>query len=199
MYSLPCGLSPGYGQKGLLSGCGAWAFHCSGFSYRIAGAPGHANFSSYGTWAQQLRLPGSSAQAQQLRHTSPATPRHVGSGIKPLSLALVGKLFTTEPPGNSLESRYFIEKEKLFLRKNSQKNYLKKEQMYFEISEEGAVTFYTPSQCIRMPTPSCYCHMLLIGGNFIDWKRDLFVAFIRISLIASDVETVYPVVRQSLE
>ena len=64
--------------------------------------------------------------------------------------------------------------------------------MYFEISEKGAVTFYTPSQCIRMPIPSCYCHMLLIGAN-------LFVAFIRISLIANDVETVYPVVRQSLE
>ena len=153
-----------------------------------------------GTWAQQLRFPGSRAEAQQLLHTSLVTPRHVGSGIKPLSLALVGKLFTTEPPGNSLESRYFIEKEKLFLRKNSQKqNCLKKEQMYFEISEKGAVTFYTPSQCIRMPIPSCYCHMLLIGANFIDWKRDFFVAFTPISLIASDVEAVYPVVRQSLK
>ena len=36
-------------------------------------------FSSCGTWAQQLWLTGSRAQAQQLWHTGLVAPRHVGS------------------------------------------------------------------------------------------------------------------------
>ena len=39
----------------------------------------HAGFSSCGTWAQQLWLTGSRAQAQQLWRMGPAAPRHVGS------------------------------------------------------------------------------------------------------------------------
>ena len=38
-----------------------------------------AGFSSCGTWAQQLWLPGSRAQAQQLWHTGLVAPQHVGS------------------------------------------------------------------------------------------------------------------------
>ena len=39
----------------------------------------HASFSSCGTWAQQLWLVGSIAQAQQLWRTGLVAPRHVGS------------------------------------------------------------------------------------------------------------------------
>ena len=39
----------------------------------------HAGFSSCGTWAQQLWLAGSRAQAQQLWRTGLVDPQHVGS------------------------------------------------------------------------------------------------------------------------
>ena len=56
-----------------------WASHCSGFSCCRAQALGCTGFSSYGTWAQQLWLPGFRAQAQHLWHTGLAAPWHVGS------------------------------------------------------------------------------------------------------------------------
>lgn len=68
--------------------------------------------------------------------------------------------------------------------------------MCFEISDRGVVTFYTPSQYIGMPIPLCWWHMLLVSANFIGWKWDPYVVFICISLIASDVETVYLIVIQ---
>ena len=55
---------------------------------------------------QQLQLLGSRAQAQQLWHIG-LIPMACGdlprSGIKPMSSALAGKSFTTEPPGNPLK------------------------------------------------------------------------------------------------
>ena len=41
-----------------------WASHCGGFSCRGARALRLASFSTYGTWAQELQLPGSRAQVQ---------------------------------------------------------------------------------------------------------------------------------------
>ena len=57
---------------------------CAGFSLRwllLLRSTGsrHAGFSSCGTWAQQLWLAGSRAQAQQLWRTGLVAPRHVGS------------------------------------------------------------------------------------------------------------------------
>ena len=44
--------------------------YCGGFSFFRAWALGNVGFSSCGTWAQELWLPGSKAQAQQLWHMS---------------------------------------------------------------------------------------------------------------------------------
>ena len=65
----------------LLSNCGAWASHCSGFSCCRAQAPGHTGFSSCGTWAQSLRLWGSrtTGSTVSLYFTGLVAPWHVGS------------------------------------------------------------------------------------------------------------------------
>ena len=79
---------------------------CSGSSLRwplLLGARAleHAGFSSCSTWAQQLQLAGSRAQAQQSWHRGQLLcsmqdlPR---PGIKSVSPALAGEFFTTEPP-----------------------------------------------------------------------------------------------------
>ena len=68
--SLLCGLFSSCGEQGLISSCNAQASHCSSFSCGVQ---------TLGTWAQNLRLPGSTAQAQQLRCTGWAALRHVGS------------------------------------------------------------------------------------------------------------------------
>ena len=82
-------------SRALLCSCSAQAY-CSGFSSWRAWAPRHSGFRSCGTRSQQLWLPSSGAQAQQLFLGMWDLPR---SGIKPLFLALRGGLFTTEPPG----------------------------------------------------------------------------------------------------
>ena len=66
------------GKQGLLSSCDAQASYCSGFSCG-AQALGHSGFSSCGTWAQWLQLPGSRAQGQQLWCTGLVALWHVGS------------------------------------------------------------------------------------------------------------------------
>ena len=88
---------------GLLSSCGARTSHCgNNFSCCGTQALECTGFSSYDTWAQQLRLPGSRVQAQQLWHVNLLSnsmqdlPR---PRIKPMSPALVGGFFTTEPLG----------------------------------------------------------------------------------------------------
>ena len=92
-----------YCEQGVLSSCGVQAPPCSGFSCCRAQALGLVGFSSCGTWAQQLQLQGSTAhrlngcgaQAQLLR----GMWNHPRLGIKPVSPALAGEFFTTEPPG----------------------------------------------------------------------------------------------------
>ena len=89
-------LCPGFLQlrrAGALSSCAVQASHCGGFSCCRARAPG--------TWAQQLRLPSSRAQAQQLWGRDFIAPRHVGSSwirdqTYPTSPALAGGFFTTK-------------------------------------------------------------------------------------------------------
>ena len=81
-------------QVGLLSKL------CAGFS--LCWLLGPVGFSSFGTWAQQLGLPGSRAQPQQLCLTGLVAPRHVGSSWirdRTLSPVLAGEFFTTESPG----------------------------------------------------------------------------------------------------
>ena len=58
---LLCRLSSSGGEQGLLSSCGARASHCGVFSCG-AGAE-HPGFRSCGVRAQELRFPGSRAQA----------------------------------------------------------------------------------------------------------------------------------------
>ena len=56
---------------------------------------------------QQLQLPGSRAQAQCCGSQAKlllGTWDLPGPGIKPVSLALAGEFFTTEPPGKPLLS-----------------------------------------------------------------------------------------------
>ncbi|XP_073661362.1 pre-mRNA 3'-end-processing factor FIP1 isoform X3 [Tursiops truncatus] len=71
-------LSPVGGERGATPRCGAWASHCRGLSLRSMGSR-RAGLSSCGTWAQQLWLVGARPQAQQLWHTGPVAPWHVGS------------------------------------------------------------------------------------------------------------------------
>ena len=94
-------LFSGCGKWGLLSSCGPWDSHCSGFSCG-AWAPGRVGLSSCGTWSQQSWLPGYGAQARQLQHMGLVALRHVrssGAGIESVSPALAGGLFTTKPSG----------------------------------------------------------------------------------------------------
>ena len=78
--SLLCGLFSSCGETGLLlSSCGPWASHCSGFSCCRAQTFRHAGFSSWSTWTQQLQPPRSGAQAQQLWRMGLVISRHVGS------------------------------------------------------------------------------------------------------------------------
>ena len=58
------GLFSSCDEWGLLSSCSAWSSPCSGFSCCGPRALGSMDFSSCEVWAQQLRLPGSTAQAQ---------------------------------------------------------------------------------------------------------------------------------------
>lgn len=83
--------------------CGAWAFHCSGFSCCRAQAPGvqaslvvARGFSSCDSWAVEHRLSSCGTQVQLL-HSMWDLP---GPRIEPVSLTLAGTLFTTEPQGS---------------------------------------------------------------------------------------------------
>ena len=77
--SLLWGLFSGCGEQRLLSSYNAHSCLCGGFSCCRARAVGRSGFSSCGTWAQLLRLPGSGAQAQWLWYVGLVAPRHVGS------------------------------------------------------------------------------------------------------------------------
>ena len=65
-------------------GCVGSSLRCTGFLLRWllllqSTCSRHTGFSSYGTWAEQLWLSGSRAQAQQLGLMGLVAPRHVGS------------------------------------------------------------------------------------------------------------------------
>ena len=90
-------------DRGLLSRCGAGVSHCNGLFFgeralergdSVAAARGPG---SYGPQALRNRLISCGAQTQWL-HGMWDLPR---PGIKPMSPALAGGFFTTEPPGKS--------------------------------------------------------------------------------------------------
>ena len=82
-------------KQGLLSACSALVCHCRGFSCYGAWALGIVGFSSCSFWALEHRLNSCGAQAYLLHGMwNPSR-----SGIKPVSPALAGGLFTTEPSG----------------------------------------------------------------------------------------------------
>ena len=76
--SLLGGLLSG-GEHRPLSGWMCPLLNVGSFSWRRAQVLGPEGFSSCGTWGQQLWLPGSRAQAQQLWHMSLAALQHVPS------------------------------------------------------------------------------------------------------------------------
>ena len=80
------------GELGLLSSRGAQAPHCGGFSCCRAWALGHTGFCSCGT---QASLP-------QGLWDPP------GPGIKPLRLALAGRVLTSRLPGRSSEPCFCV-------------------------------------------------------------------------------------------
>ena len=77
-------------EQGLLSCCNAWVSHCSGFSCFCARALGCAGFGRCGSQTLEHRLSSCRAQAQLLCSNP-------GRGIEPMSPALAGRFFTTEP------------------------------------------------------------------------------------------------------
>ena len=79
----------------LFPSCGEWTSHLSGFSCCVAWAVAGAGFSGCVSRALQHRLDSCDIGAQLL-HGIPQRdlPR---SGIKPVSPALAGRFFTTEP------------------------------------------------------------------------------------------------------
>ena len=71
--------------------------HCSGFSLCRAQVPGHAGFSSCGSWVLECVLSSCGSWAS-LPCGTWNFPR---SGIEPMSPALSGRFPTTGPPGKS--------------------------------------------------------------------------------------------------
>ena len=89
-----CRLFSRCGQWGPRSSCRVRASRCGGFSCG-AWTLGSSGVSSYGSQAREHRLSSWGAQAQLLRGTwDPPSPE-----IEPVSPALSGGFFTTEPPG----------------------------------------------------------------------------------------------------
>ena len=82
------------GEWRLLSSCGARAPHCSGFSCHRAQALGCVGSAVLVPWALGHQLNGCCTPAW-LPHSMWNLP---GSGIEPVSHALAGGFFTTEPP-----------------------------------------------------------------------------------------------------
>ena len=82
--SLLCGFFSGYDAWGLLSSCSTRASPCGDFSCR-------------GSWALEYRTSSCDSRAEFL----PGTWDRPRPGIEPMSLALVGGLFTTKPAGKT--------------------------------------------------------------------------------------------------
>ena len=75
-------------MRALFCSCGAWGMlfllRCGGLSLQWllllqSTALGRVVCNSWGTWAQQVWLPGSRALAQELSRTGSLAPQHVGS------------------------------------------------------------------------------------------------------------------------
>ena len=85
-------------QRRPLSSCSTQPPHCGGFSCWRAQALGCSGFSSCSSWALENRLSSCGAWVQLL-HSMWDLP---SPGSKPVSPALAGRFFTTEPPWKSL-------------------------------------------------------------------------------------------------
>ena len=93
--SLLCRLFSSCNAQGLLSRCNVWAFHFDGLSCCGAQPQGCTGFSSCLSQALEYRLNSCGTQAE-LSHGMWDLPR---LGVGPVSPALAGGFFTTEPPG----------------------------------------------------------------------------------------------------
>ena len=96
--SLPRELFSSCRECRVLSSRGAWAPHGSGFSRHRAQAPGSVGSAVLVPWALGHQLNGCCIPAW-LPHSTWDLP---GSGIEPVSPALAGGFFTTEPPGKPI-------------------------------------------------------------------------------------------------
>ena len=76
---------------------GVQASHCRGFICCRAHTPGRAGFSKCSSQAPGYRLSSCGTKAYLLQDMWDLP----GSGIKPMSPALAGRFFTSEPPGKS--------------------------------------------------------------------------------------------------
>ena len=103
--SLLRGLFSSCSEQGPLSGRSVQASHCSGFSCCKARALGHMGISSCNSQAPEHRLSSYGACAWLLRGMW-VLP---GPGLEPMTPALAGRLFTTEPSG---KPRFYIFKYK---------------------------------------------------------------------------------------
>ena len=103
----------GHGEWRLLSSCGAWVSDCSGCSFWAARAPGLTSFRSCSSRALEHRL-NRCGTLGLLLHGIWGLPE---SGLKPMSPALAGRLFTTEPPGKP--SRWILMTKKKMKTKNA--------------------------------------------------------------------------------
>ena len=88
-------------NRGLLSSSNTQPPHCGGFSCCRALTLGCFGFSCGGTWAQQLQLPGSRAQAQQLWCAGLVALQPVGSSWTRdwTCVSCTGGFFTTGQSG----------------------------------------------------------------------------------------------------
>ena len=93
--SLLCGLFSSCSEQGLLSSCNVSAFHFDGLCCCGAQPLGCTGFSSCSSQALEYRLNSCGTQ-DQLFHGMWDLPR---VGVGPVSPALAGGFFTTEPPG----------------------------------------------------------------------------------------------------
>ena len=96
---------------GLFSRCGAWASHCRAALLQGTGSKAGSfssdahGLSSCSCWALKHRLKSCSTRASLLRG-----PRDLPwSGIEPVSPALAGGFFTTEPPGKPQYTHLFVQ------------------------------------------------------------------------------------------
>ena len=111
IYSCISGRSGSLLLCGLFSRCGAWASHCRAALSQGTGSKAGSfssdahGLSSCSCWALKHRLKSCGTRASLLRG-----PRDLPwSGIEPVSPALAGGFFTTEPPGKPQYTHLFVQ------------------------------------------------------------------------------------------